>query len=303
MIRQNVKIRLHLLAAALLIAFGLLLISCGKKETPEQKETPPAQPPVAETPAPTGTPAEQPVQQPAATPAQNQPAAAPTQADSKTAPPAAQETPSPAAASTAEVKMAPIDIKLPKPMFIGTPQNIQVARLEKPLGHPRPPFLAPEGTTNVALGKPVKSSDEAPVIGELKMITDDDKEAGDGSYVELGPFLQNVTIDLGKKHNVYAIVVWHFHKQPRVYYDVIVQVADDANFTSNVSTLYNNDLDNSAKMGIGEDNHYVETSEGRLIDGRGVQGRYVRLFSNGNSNDDLNHYIEVAVYGKPAAAI
>ncbi|MCL4708810.1 hypothetical protein KJ068_26920 [bacterium] len=199
--------------------------------------------------------------------------------------------------------MVPLDIKLPKPMFIGTPQNIQVPKLEKPLGKPRPPFLAPEGTTNVAAGKPVTSSDEAPVIGELKMVTDGDCEAGDGSYVELGPFLQHVTIDLGKKHTIYAILAWHYHKQPRVYFDVIVQVADDADFTSNVATLYNNDLDNSAKMGVGEDNHYVETSEGRLIDAKGVSGRYVRLYSNGNSNDDLNHYIEVAVYGKPVGAI
>lgn len=199
--------------------------------------------------------------------------------------------------------MVALDIKLPKPMFIGTPSNLQVPNLEKPLGKPRSPFLAPEGTTNVAFGKPVTSSDEAPVIGEVNLSTDGDKEAGDGSYVELGPFLQHVTIDLGKKENIYAILVWHYHKQPRVYYDVIVEVADDASFTTNVVTLFNNDHDNSAKMGAGQDKNYVETSEGKLIDAKGVQARYVRLYSNGNSNDDLNHYIEVEVYGKPAATI
>jgi hypothetical protein len=276
----------------------LLIVACGKKESSEQSTAQQTPPPAAQTAAPENTPAEQ----PATTPAESQPAAAPTQADSKTSQPAATEATSQPAQAAAEVKLVPIEIKLPKPMFIGTPQNIQVAKLEKPLGKPRPPFLAPEGTSNVAAGKPVKSSDEAPVIGELKMITDGDTEAGDGSYVELGPFLQNVTIDLGKKQNIYAILVWHFHKQPRVYYDMIVQVADDANFTSNVSTLYNNDLDNSAKLGTGEDYHYVETAEGRLIDAKGVQGRYVRLYSNGNSNDDLNHYIEVSVYGKPVTA-
>jgi len=286
-----------------LAAFSLF-VTCGKKESSEQSATTPqAEQPATEAPAATTTtPAEQTV---ATTTEQIQPAAAPTPADNKTTPPAAEgagSQPAPATAA-AEVKMVPIDIKLPKPMFIGTPQNIQVPRLEKPLGKPRPEFLAPEGTTNVALGKPVKSSDEAPVIGELKMITDGDNEAGDGSYVELGPFLQNVTIDLGKKHNIYAILAWHYHKQPRVYFDVVVQVADDPKFTSNVSILYNNDLDNSTKMGTGSDNHYVETAEGRLIDAKGVQGRYVRFYSNGNNNDDLNHYIEVAVYGKPAGAI
>ena len=50
-------------------------------------------------------------------------------------------------------------------------------------------------------------------------------------------------------------------------------------------------------VGVGKDNHYVETSEGRLITGR-EKGRYVRFYSGGNNASDLNHYIEVEVYGK-----
>ena len=195
--------------------------------------------------------------------------------------------------------LKPIDLKLPKPMFVGTPQNMQVPNLEKPLGKPRAPFLAPAGTMNLAKGKTVSSTDEEPIIGEIEFVTDDDKEAGDGSFVELAPFIQHVTIDLGKKANIYAVVLWHFHKQPRVYYDVVIQVADDADFKKNVKTIFNNDHDNSAGIGKGKDMHYVETAEGKLIDAKGVQGRYVRCYSNGNTNNDLNHYIEVAVYGKP----
>ena len=203
-------------------------------------------------------------------------------------------------ASTTAAELVPLDIKLPKPMFVGTPQNIRVPRLEKPLGRPRPAFLAPAGTQNLALGKPIASSDEEPIIGEIEMITDGDKEAADGSYVELGPFLQDVIIDLGAEHDIYAILLWHFHKQARVYFDVVVQVADDADFITNVRTVFNNDHDNSAGLGVGSDMHYVETSEGRLIDAKGVRARYVRLYSNGNSSNELNHYIEVEVYGKPA---
>ena len=195
-------------------------------------------------------------------------------------------------------ELVPINIELPKPMFVGTPQPTRVPNLEKPLGKPRPPFLAPVGTKNVALGKPITASDEEPIIGEIEMITDGDKEAADGSYVELGPFLQHVTIDLGAKYEIYAIVVWHYHKQARVYFDVIVQIADDPDFISNVKTVFNNDIDNSAGLGVGKDMHYVETNEGKLIDCKGVQGRYVRLYSNGNNANDLNHYIEVEVYGK-----
>jgi len=205
----------------------------------------------------------------------------------------------PAVENPSADQLVPLDIKLPKPMFVGTPQNIQVPNLEKPLGKARPPFLAPAGTVNVAAGKPVVGSDEEPIIGEIEMITDGDKEGADGSYVELGPFLQHVTIDLGAEYNIYAVLLWHFHKQAGVYFDVVVQVADDPDFITNVRTLFNNDQDNSAGLGIGSDMHYVETSEGKLIDAKGVQARYVRLYSNGNSSNDLNHYIEVEVFGKP----
>ena len=201
--------------------------------------------------------------------------------------------------STAPAGMVPIDIKLPKPMFVGTPQSTNVPNLEKPLGKPRPPFLAPAGITNVAFGKPVASSDEEPIIGDIEMITDGDMEAADGSYVELGPFAQNVTVDLEALHEIYAVIVWHYHKQARVYFDVIVQVADDPDFITNVKTLFNNDIDNSAGIGVGKDMHYTETNEGKLIDTKGVKARYVRFYSNGNTGNDLNHYIEVAVFGKP----
>jgi hypothetical protein len=192
-----------------------------------------------------------------------------------------------------------IDIKLPKPLFIGTPQNIEVPNLEKPLNKPRPAFLAPKGTVNLALHKPVTSSFDQPIIGELDMITNGDKEGIDGSYVELGPGVQFITIDLGAEADIYAIVVWHYHSTARVYKDVVVQVAADRDFINNVKTVYSNDDDNSAGLGIGNDKNYIETSEGRLIDVKGIRGRYVRLYSNGNNANDLNHYIEVEVYGKP----
>ena len=201
---------------------------------------------------------------------------------------------------TAEPSLIPIPLKLPRPMFVGTPSKLEIPNLQKPLGKVRPPFYAPVGTKNVALGKPITSSDEEPIIGEIEMITDDDREAADGSYVELGPFVQHVTIDLGAEYNIYALVVWHYHKQPRVYFDAVIQTADDADFITNVETLFNNDIDNSAGLGIGKDMHYVETSEGKLIDAKGVNARYVRFYSNGNNSNDLNHYIEVEVFGKPA---
>ena len=63
-----------------------------------------------------------------------------------------------------ESKMEAINIELPKPMFIGTPENMQVPNLEKPLGKPRPPFLAPKGTSNLAFGKRISSTDDDHVL-------------------------------------------------------------------------------------------------------------------------------------------
>ena len=209
--------------------------------------------------------------------------------------PVAVPTPAPAGGS----KQAPLEIKLPKPMFIGTPQDSRTPNLERPRGRPRPPFLAPVGTRNVALGKPVSSSDRDPVYGSLDLITDGDKEADDGSFIELGPKPQYVTIDLQERCEIFAIVVWHYHRLPRVYFDVVVQISDDKSFRSGVQTVFNNDRDNSLGLGAGADLHCTETNEGKLIDSQGVQGRYVRLWSNGNTSDDLNHYIEVEVYGGP----
>jgi len=197
-------------------------------------------------------------------------------------------------------KLAPIPIELPKPMFEGTPQNLAVPDLQKPLGRPRDPFLAPAGVTNVARDKPVASTDEEPIIGELEQVTDGDKEGAEGSFVELGPGVQNVTIDLGAPHEIYAILFWHFHKQARAYLDVVVQVADDADFTQNVRTLFNNDQGNASGLGAGKDMNYVETAEGKLVDGKGSLARYVRLSSNGSNANDLNHYVEVEVFGRPA---
>jgi hypothetical protein len=196
--------------------------------------------------------------------------------------------------------LEPLDIELPEPMFEGTPRPVDEPNVEKPSGKQRPPFLAPPGTENLALGEPVTSSDEWPIIGNMELVTDGDKEAYQGSFVELGPGTQWVQIDLGQKSTIYAVIIWHYHAQARVYRDVIVQVSDDPDFIADVKTVFNNDHDNSSGLGVGSDKGYVETFEGKLVDCKGVEGRYVRLYSNGNSSNESNHYIEVEVYGKPA---
>jgi len=193
----------------------------------------------------------------------------------------------------------PLKLELPTPLFVGTPVPIQVPNLEPPRAGKRPDLMVPAGTVLLSRGKPVTSSDSSPIIGDPSFVTDGDKSGTDGSYVELGPGVQWVQIDLGLPAKLAAVVVWHFHSEARVYHDVIVQVSLDAAFKKGVRTLFNNDSDNSAGLGKGSDPAYVETFEGRLIDGRGATARYVRLYSNGSTSNELNDYCEVEVYGQP----
>ncbi len=195
--------------------------------------------------------------------------------------------------------MLKLNYDLPKPMYIGTPKPIKTSNLETTRPDaPRAPIFMPPGCTNLALKKKVTSSDKEPVIGSLDLVTDGDKEGAEGSYVELGPGVQWVQVDLGKSSEIWAVVLWHFHSEPRVYRDVVIQISDDPDFIQNVKTVFNNDHDNQAGLGIGKDLEYVETHLGRPIAVKGVKGRYVRLYSNGNTSNQMNHYTEVQVYGK-----
>ncbi|WP_395716103.1 discoidin domain-containing protein [Prosthecobacter sp.] len=203
----------------------------------------------------------------------------------------------PAAAAPAG-DLEEVTIAYPKPMFIGTPVPAELPNLEKPGSYkPSPSFQAPKGTVNLAKGKKVTSSDSAPIIGDLTLVTDGDPDGADGSFVELMPGKQWVQIDLEAPSTLSKIAVWHYHKQAQAYIDVVVQVSDDPEFKAGVTTLWNSDHDESSQMGKGGDPAYVETNHGRLIDAKGVKARYVRLWSNGNTSNDMNHYCEVQVFG------
>jgi len=203
-------------------------------------------------------------------------------------------------AATLAQNQVVLKTQLPPPLFVGTPVPLHVGNLEPPTRGKRPDFYVPSGTTNLAMNKKVTASDSNPNVGTLDMIDDGDKDGNEGSWVELGPGKQWVQIDLAKKASISAILIWHFHSQARVYRDVVVQVSDDPTFKSGVVSIFNNDLSNELGLGAGKNLNYIETYEGKLIDAKGVKGRYVRLYSNGNTTNKLNHYIEIEVWGKPA---
>jgi hypothetical protein len=190
----------------------------------------------------------------------------------------------------------PLAVEYPKPLFAGTPRPISLSNLE-PAGAKRADIMVSAESKLLSRGKKVISSDSLPVIGELSFITDGDKTGIDGAYVELGPNTQWVQVDLGASAKIDAVAVWHFHSQARVYHDVVVQISDDPEFKKGVKTIFNNDDDNSSKLGKGREKSYVETNHGRVLPADGATGRYVRLFSNGNTSDELNHYCEIEVFG------
>lgn len=267
------------------MAAALALTSCDPLELDKGKA------PEAAAPAPAAAPAA-PVPAPAA-PAPAPVAATPTPAPAVPTP--APAAPAPAAAPSGEQEI--IKPNFPKPMFIGTPVPAgDIPNLESG-SKPVLEFSAPKGTTNLAQGKTVTSSDPAPIIGDLTLVTDGDADGADGNFVELAPGHQWVQIDLGAPCTISKVLAWHYHKNSVVYFDVNVQLSDDPTFKTGVTTIYNTDHDNSSGLGAGADKVWVQTNHGRLFDAKGTKARYVRLYSNGNTASELNHYCEVAVYG------
>jgi len=167
-----------------------------------------------------------------------------------------------------------------------------------PYRQPRLPIAVPVGGDKLlSRGCAVTSSDNAP-IGELSFITDGKKEYNGANYVELDIKRQWIQIDLGNEGEVHAVCIWH-HADLRAYRDVICQISNDPGFIDGVVTVFNNDHNNSAGLGVGDEKEYVETSYGRPFAVNAVKGRYIRCYSNGNTSDWMNHYLEVEVFGKP----
>jgi hypothetical protein len=72
--------------------------------------------------------------------------------------------------------MEALPIELPEAFFGGTPLDYWGPNLEPEDFKDRAPFMAPKGTVVVSKGKPVTSSTDDPLVGELKQITDGDKD-------------------------------------------------------------------------------------------------------------------------------
>ena len=199
----------------------------------------------------------------------------PTATITPTATPTVTKTPT--ATITPSGAVTPTATKTPTPTVTRTPT----------------PTVTPTGGTgtNVGLGKSGTSSEGT--MGT--QVTDGDKTSINFYGMDQG--LKWVQIDLGQSRNINKVNVWHYWADGRTYYDVIVRVSNDSTFSSGVTTVFNNDTNNSAGLGAGANAEYAESSTGKSISFTTVNARYVRLYSNGSSGNTYNHYVEVEVWG------
>ena len=194
-----------------------------------------------------------------------------------------------------------IKFELPPPHSSGTPKEIKSDNLEPDPGPGklRPPIMVePEYAKKLTTENTKVTTSEEAVTGDNDYVVDGDKTPDATSMLQLPGGLQWVQLDLGAEHTIAAVCVWHDQGDERVYKDVIVQISNDANFVDGVKTIFNNDHDNTAKLGKGKDKEYRERNEGRPFAVSLVKGRYVRFYSNGSSSEPSNNYFEVEVYGK-----
>ena len=205
-----------------------------------------------------------------------------------------------AAGLFAEDKVA-IKFELPAPHSSGTPKEVKSDNLEPDPGPGkyRPPIMVPAGFDKKLTTEETKvTTSEEAVTGENESVVDGDKTPDATCMRKLPGGLQWVQLDLGAEKTVSAVCVWHDQGDDRVYKDVIVQLSNDEKFAKDVTTIFNNDHDNTAKLGKGADKEYRERNDGRPIDGKLTKARSVWCYSNGSSSEPVNNYIEIEVFGK-----
>ena len=205
------------------------------------------------------------------------------------------------AAFAEDVEKVQIKMKLPEPQITGTPKEIKDKSNLEPDPGPgklRAPIMVPKGYDKLLSSDKEVTGSAEPVNGEFEYLTDGDKERDVTSMVQLPGGVQWVQVDLGAEHEISACCVWHDQGDDRVYHDVICQISNDKEFKKGVTTAFNNDHNESAKLGKGSDKEYRERNEGRPFAVNMVKGRYVRFYSNGSTSEPVNNYFEVEVYGK-----
>ena len=206
-----------------------------------------------------------------------------------------------AALCTFAADMVAIKFEIPPPHSSGTPKEVKSDNLEPDPGPGkyRAPIMVPAGFDKKLTTEDTKvTTSEEAVTGDNEYVVAGDKTPDATCMLQLPGGVQWVQLDLGGEKTISAVCVWHDQGDDRVYKDVIVQLSNDENCKEGVVTIFNNDHDNSSKLGKGSDKEYRERNDGRPMDGKLTKARYVRCYSAGSTSEPVNNYIEIEVFGK-----
>lgn len=168
----------------------------------------------------------------------------------------------------------------------------------------RQPFMVPEGCSNLALFKKVVANTNN-LAADLGRITDGKKNCDEENQVVLTKRVRWIQIDLERPSELFVIVIWHDFSGFDVCKGVVVQAADDPDFTQNLRTLFNNDYDDLNGLGAGTDLEYHESNLGALIDTHGIHCRYLRFYCRGTrapergNGHSFSTYTEIEAWGLP----
>ena len=194
----------------------------------------------------------------------------------------------------------PLALNLPIHTLKGTPEDLPVrAQHRAALGQGAHAFPGAQGRQERRRGQ-ARHQQRAAVFGRVEPDYRRQEGATDDDAVEFKKGTQWVQVDLGQSFAIHAVAMWHDHRYVQAMHDVILQVSDDPEFKSGVTTLFNNDTDNSSGLGVGTDREYFEMEFGRVVAGKGVKARYVRGYTKGSNQSALNCWQEIEVYALPA---
>ena len=167
--------------------------------------------------------------------------------------------------------------------------------------------ISEENMENLALGKEVtvkKSADDSEenVNGERPQEMVTDGIINSDNYCDFGmdderrsAYLQ---VDLGADNLISKINMWRYWKDGRTYDATVIAVSDNKDFT-NPAVVYNSDSGNVHGFGVGQDELYAETENGKEFKlSSPIKARYVRVYTYGvKDGGTTNHVVELQVLG------
>ncbi len=191
---------------------------------------------------------------------------------------------------------------------------LTVAALASSLGYfgtPPAPASAASIEVNVARGiTDITTNGIAAQNGKrLSILTDGVRTDTEYALISTGSVAKYVQLNLGESHSITKLNILNDYNPsaPRIGKDIIVQLSNDPTFATGVTTVYNNDGDNSVGLGAGGDSEYTEPINGSGLTialGSPVNAQYVRYWANGHTRTQTSAYntvntpVEVEVYAQ-----